>query len=94
LRIISKLQERDPVRAIEEVASSKTVSSLPYGEQLTEREHEILTLVAQGASNREIGERLFITEGTVKNHLSNILSKMGVRDRTQAALKARELGLA
>ncbi len=71
-------------------------SSFPtaYVESLTEREREILVLVAQGASNREIGERLFITEGTVKNHLSNILSKMGVRDRTQAALKARELGLA
>jgi DNA-binding NarL/FixJ family response regulator len=82
------------VSAASSPASSKTVSSLPYGEQLTEREHEILTMVAQGASNREIGERLFITEGTVKNHLSNILSKMGVRDRTQAALKARELGLA
>lgn len=63
-------------------------------EQLTEREREILALVAQGASNRQIGETLFITEGTVKNHLSNILGKMGVRDRTQAALKAKELGLA
>ncbi|MDQ6659614.1 MAG: response regulator transcription factor [Chloroflexota bacterium] len=66
----------------------------PLVEQLTEREREILALVAQGASNRQIGEALFITEGTVKNHLSNILSKMGVRDRTQAALKAKELGLA
>ena len=61
---------------------------------LTEREREILTLLAQGASNREIGQTLYIASGTVKNHLSNIMGKLGVRDRTQAALKARELGLA
>ena len=61
--------------------------------QLTEREREILALLARGASNREISESLYIAGGTVKNHLSNILGKLGVRDRTQAALKARELGL-
>ncbi len=61
--------------------------------QLTEREREILVLLARGASNREISETLYIAGGTVKNHLSNILSKLGVRDRTQAALRARELGL-
>jgi DNA-binding NarL/FixJ family response regulator len=53
-----------------------------------------LKRVCAGASNKEIGVALFITEGTVKNHLSNILSKLGVRDRTQAAMKAKELGLA
>jgi DNA-binding NarL/FixJ family response regulator len=63
------------------------------GFQLTEREREILALLARGASNREISETLYIAGGTVKNHLSNILGKLGVRDRTQAALKARELGL-
>lgn len=63
-------------------------------EQLTEREREILTLVAGGASNRQIAENLYLTEGTVKNHMSNILGKLGVRDRTQAALKAKELGFA
>ncbi len=62
-------------------------------EQLTEREREILKLVARGASNRQIAENLYLTEGTVKNHMSNILSKLGVRDRTQAAIKANELGL-
>ncbi|HEU5378384.1 MAG TPA: response regulator transcription factor [Ktedonobacteraceae bacterium] len=61
--------------------------------QLTEREREVLALLARGASNREISETLYIANGTVKNHLSNILGKLGVRDRTQAALKARELGL-
>jgi DNA-binding NarL/FixJ family response regulator len=64
------------------------------GDDLTEREREIVRLLARGDSNREIGEALFITEGTVKNHVSNILSKLGLRDRTQAALWARERGLA
>jgi len=49
--------------------------------------------VAEGASNREIAAKLVIAEGTVKNHLTNILGKLSVRDRVQAALKARELGL-
>lgn len=63
-------------------------------DELTEREREILRYVARGDNNREIGEVLFITEGTVKNHVSNILSKLALRDRTQAALWAREHGLA
>lgn len=62
-------------------------------EPLSERELEILGVLASGASNREIANELFITEGTVKNHITNILGKLGVRDRTQAALKAKELGL-
>jgi DNA-binding NarL/FixJ family response regulator len=62
-------------------------------EPLSERELEILLLVATGESNKEIAATLFITEGTVKNHVTNILGKLEVRDRTQAALKAKELGL-
>src|SRR5258708_13085078 len=61
---------------------------------MPEREREIQALVDQGASNRQVAERLYVTEGTVKNHMSSILSKLGVRDRTQAVLKAKELGLA
>lgn len=68
-------------------------SHQPLVEPLSEREIEVLQQVAAGASNKEIAAVLFITEGTVKNHLTNILGKLGVRDRTQAALKARELGL-
>jgi DNA-binding NarL/FixJ family response regulator len=60
---------------------------------LSERELEILGWIARGASNKEIADHLFIAEGTVKNHVTNILGKLDVRDRTQAALKARELGL-
>ena len=62
-------------------------------EPLSERELEILNWIARGASNKEIADQLFIAEGTVKNHVTHILGKLGVRDRTQAALKARELGL-
>jgi DNA-binding NarL/FixJ family response regulator len=62
-------------------------------DELTEREREIVRELARGASNREISEKLFITEGTVKNHVSNILNKLGLRDRTQAAIYAREHGL-
>lgn len=65
----------------------------PLVEPLSEREHEILRLLASGASNKEIAAALFIAEGTVKNHVTNILGKLSVRDRTQAALKAKELKL-
>jgi DNA-binding NarL/FixJ family response regulator len=66
--------------------------SLSPPDSLTKRELEILRLMAGGYSNREIGEALSIAEGTVKNHASTILSKLGVRDRTRAVLKALELG--
>jgi DNA-binding NarL/FixJ family response regulator len=59
---------------------------------LTRRELEILRLMAGGYSNREIAEAIGTVEGTVKNHASSILSKLGVRDRTRAVLKALELG--
>ena len=62
-------------------------------EPLSGREREILALLAQGLTNREIAARLFLAEGTVKNYVSSILGKIGARDRTQAALRARELGL-
>jgi len=62
-------------------------------EPMTPREREVLRLLAAGYSNREIARALFIAEGTVKNHVSNILTKMAVRDRTRAVLKAAERGL-
>ena len=62
-------------------------------EPLSEREREVLVLLAQGAANKEIAERLVITEGTVKNHVSNILAKLQVENRTQAADIARKRGL-
>ena len=63
------------------------------GVSLTEREREVLNALAHGLSNREIAGQLVITEGTVKNHVSSLIDKLGVRDRTQAILKGQELGL-
>jgi len=68
-------------------------ASLDRPDPLTERETEILRLMAGGYSNKEIANSLGVAEGTVKNHVSNILSKLGVRDRTRAVLKAFELGI-
>jgi DNA-binding NarL/FixJ family response regulator len=67
--------------------------SLEQPDPLTERETEILRLMAGGYSNKEIANALNVAEGTVKNHVSNVLSKMGVRDRTRAVLKAFENGV-
>jgi DNA-binding NarL/FixJ family response regulator len=62
-------------------------------EPLSERELEILAIMATGATNREIGEQLYIAEGTVKNHVTSILGKLNARDRTQAVVKAQQLGI-
>lgn len=67
--------------------------SLERPDPLTRREAEVLRLMAGGYSNREIARALNTTEGTIKNHTSSVLSKLGVRDRTRAVLKALELGL-
>ncbi|MBE9014796.1 response regulator transcription factor [Chroococcidiopsidales cyanobacterium LEGE 13417] len=60
----------------------------PVLQELTPRELEILQLIASGANNREIAQKLFISEGTVKNHVTNILNRLNLRDRTQAAIFA------
>jgi DNA-binding NarL/FixJ family response regulator len=60
---------------------------------LSDRELDVLRLLADGRSNREIATALFLAEGTVKNHVTNVLGKLGARDRTQAALRARALDL-
>ncbi|TCS42531.1 response regulator [Reinekea marinisedimentorum] len=65
----------------------------PVQEPLSAREVEILRLMAGGYSNKEISRAIFKSEGTIKNHVSNILSKLGVRDRTRAVLKALENGI-
>jgi DNA-binding NarL/FixJ family response regulator len=65
----------------------------PQDEALTEREREVLDLLAAGASNREIGARLCLAEGTVKNHVSSILAKLHAANRTHAVSLAREQGL-
>jgi DNA-binding NarL/FixJ family response regulator len=90
----------EPSVATKVIAEFTRVSSMVLSTQveqlvepLSERELEIMALIAAGSSNKEIADQLFIAEGTVKNHVTHILGKLGVRDRTQAALKARELGL-
>jgi DNA-binding NarL/FixJ family response regulator len=65
----------------------------PVDGKLTDREIEVLRLLAGGYSNREIGTALDVAERTVKNHVSSILAKLWVRDRTRAVLKAISLGL-
>lgn len=68
-------------------------SPAPLADPLSTREREVLAFLASGCSNKEIGTRLNISEGTVKNHMTQVLNKLGALDRTQAALRARELGL-
>jgi DNA-binding NarL/FixJ family response regulator len=70
-----------------------TAERLPQVADLTEREQEVLSLIADGMNNRQIAERMVISEKTVKTHVSNILSKLGVEDRTQAAIWALKHGL-
>jgi len=80
-------------RAIRSLSESpRTFEASEVPEPLTAREREVLRLFSAGLSNREIGEALGVVEGTVKNHVHNILQKLGVRDRNRAMLKAIELG--
>jgi DNA-binding NarL/FixJ family response regulator len=79
---LARLTERERVRREQ-----------PLVDPLSPREMEVLALLAEGLSNQEIAERLTIAPGTAKNHVSNLLSKLDVRDRTQAVLRAQEIGL-
>jgi ATP/maltotriose-dependent transcriptional regulator MalT len=62
-------------------------------EPLSEREVEVLRLVTKGLSNREIAAKLFISAGTAKTHIHHVCGKLGVRNRTEAAMRAKELNL-
>ncbi|MDP7592543.1 MAG: response regulator transcription factor [Litorilituus sp.] len=72
---------------------NKGLSDVPIIEELTEKELQILKLIAGGFSNKEIARSIFLAEGTVKNHVSTILSKLNTRDRTRAVLIALNQGL-
>jgi DNA-binding NarL/FixJ family response regulator len=105
--LLKDVSRAELVRAIRDAAAGRRVlhaeaeralASTAKGErstlaELTERERAVLVLIAQGRSNRQIANRLDLTEGTVKGYVSTLLDKLGVQDRTQAALLAANLGL-
>ncbi|MFZ6021165.1 MAG: response regulator [Chloroflexota bacterium] len=86
------LHPRVAARLVQEVQGARRETLNPFSE-LSDREMEILRLIASGISNREIAETLFISEKTVKSHVSNILSKLHLADRTQAAVYAWNQGI-
>ena len=88
-KVLSEFARLSGTPPAEPVAQPAAAPAL--AEPLTEREIGVLRCIGEGLSNREIAERLVITEGTVKNHVSNLIAKLNVRDRTQALIKAREL---
>lgn len=75
--------------SIKQVAASQAIQQW----NLTSREQDLIRLIAQGYSNKEIAERLYLSEGTIKNNISNILGKLSLRDRTQLVIFAYEYGL-
>lgn len=86
----SFLQPSVAAKVVAEFARLSAPAPTPLVEPLSDWERQVLRLLAEGATNREIASRLCIAPGTVKNHVTSILGKLGVNDRTQAALKARE----
>jgi DNA-binding NarL/FixJ family response regulator len=83
-------------KLVEKVTQTETTRKEPENsliEPLSQREIEVLSLIAIGFSNKEIALKLVISEGTAKNHVSSILAKLGARDRLQAVIKAREFGV-
>jgi DNA-binding NarL/FixJ family response regulator len=84
-RLIATFRQRD-----QQAGTPRDASEL---DELTEREHEVLVLVARGMSNGDIAAHLFLSEGTVKTHVKRIFAKLGLHDRTQAVILAYEVGL-
>ncbi len=90
---VAQLDPAAAARVTAALTRSGTDREPTGGQPLTARELDVLRLIARGATNREIATRLSLSEGTVKNHISRMLTRLGLRDRTQAALYAREHGL-
>ncbi len=91
-RVIRRMTRHEAAR--QTGSASATPPTLPHGVELTARETEVLQLVAEGMSNHEIADHLVVGEATVKTHVSNVLAKLGVRDRVQAVVWAHRAGLA
>ena len=79
-------------RAVAALTSGRTAARVPFPE-LTDREREVLDLVARGHDNRRISRDLFLSDKTVRNHVSNILTKLGAATRAEAVARARSAGL-
>jgi DNA-binding NarL/FixJ family response regulator len=88
----SPLDPKLSAQLIRRLASQKSESRPSHTDELTQRELEVLRLIAEGKTNAEIAQSLFISVGTVKVHVERIIDKLGVSDRTQAAVRAVELG--
>jgi len=80
-------------KILAEYSKNVGIKKPPSHYTFTERERDILTLISRGLSNSEIAEKLFLAEGTVRNYTSVLLKKLGVGDRTQAAILAIRFGL-
>jgi len=80
-------------KVIGEISNTKKKPATALTDKLTQREIEVLQLLAKGLSNEDISKKLFLSEGTVRNHISSIVDKLGVSDRTQAAIVAIQHGL-
>jgi DNA-binding NarL/FixJ family response regulator len=95
--VVSPRVTRRMLELFAEELPSESATPAPRGDarldELTHREREVLLAVAEGLSNAEVAERLFLSEATVKTHVGRILAKLGVRDRVQAVVLAYESGL-
>ena len=92
-KLLAAFEAEKQKRRRQKSASALTSPDQPLIEPLSQRELEVLQLIAQGLSNREIGERLFLALDTVKGHNRKIFDKLQVQRRTEAIARARELGL-
>jgi DNA-binding NarL/FixJ family response regulator len=79
-------------KVINGISSTNKLPAAPITDKLTQREIEVLQLLAKGFTNEDIAKKLFLSEGTIRNHISAIVDKLGVSDRTQAAIIAIQHG--